>query len=103
MRKNQTDAEGLLWGYLRNQQLNGLKFYRQYSVGRYIVDFYCPKKRLVIELDGGQHAEPRNQAYDKRRSEYLEEKGTKVIRLWNDDVLENLEGVVDRLIETVEG
>ena len=71
LRNNQTDAEKLLWYYIRGRQLPGLRFLRQYSVGSYIIDFYCPKLRLAIELDGGQHAEDDHQKYDKKREQFL--------------------------------
>ena len=102
LRKNQTDAESLLWAHLRNKQLNDLKFYRQYSVGKYIVYFYFPQKRLAIEVDGGQHDEYKIRAYDDKRSVYLKDKDIKVIRFWNNDVLENLEGVFDKLLEVLD-
>lgn len=98
LRVNQTDAEGLFWAHLRNKQLNDLKFYRQYSVGKYIVDFYCPAKRLVVEVDGGQHNEDKVKAYDDKRSTYLKERGIKIIRFWNNDVFENLDAVVDEIL-----
>ena len=98
LRKNQTDAEKALWKQLRNKGLFGLKFFRQYSVGSYIVDFYCPEYKLAIELDGGQHAEEENQEYDKIRTNYLESIGVEVMRFWNNDVLQNIEGVLEKII-----
>ena len=77
LRKNQTDVERLLWKQIRNKNFFGLKFFRQYSVGAYIVDFYCPKLKLAIELDGGQHAEEGNKEYDKIRTDYLKSMGIK--------------------------
>ena len=71
LRNNQTDVEKLLWSQLRNKQFYGLKFYRQYSIGQYILDFYCSKLRLAIELDGGQHGEEDNKEHDNIRAEYL--------------------------------
>ena len=97
LRKNQTEAEGLLWRQLRNKQINDLKFYRQYSVGGYILDFYCPSKRLAVEVDGGQHNAPEYQAYDKERSLYLKQHGITVVRFWNNEVKDNLPGVVDQI------
>ena len=99
LRKRQTNAEELLWQCLRNKQLNNLKFFRQYSVGSYILDFYCPQKRLAIELDGGHHAEPKNKAYDEIRSKHLKEMGIEVLRFWNNKVKEDLDGVVEKIKE----
>lgn len=99
LRKNQTDAERKLWQHLRNKQIDDLKFFRQYSVGRYILDFYCPKIRLAIELDGGQHDEPENQIQDNIRTASLNQQGIKVIRFWNNDVMGNMEGVIEKILE----
>lgn len=85
-----TDAEKRLWKYLRNRQLGGHKFYRQYPVAPYYVDFLCRDKKLIIEVDGGQHDSQRG--YDEIRTEYLESRGYCVLRLWNNDVLANTEG-----------
>lgn len=103
MRKNMTDAEAKLWRYLRKKQINGLQFYRQRPLGKYIVDFYCPKKKIVIEVDGGQHYEEKGIKYDKKRTIFLEEiRKLKVIRFTNIDVLKNIEGVIDRILKFVE-
>ncbi len=99
LRKDLTDAESLLWMKLRRKQLNGLRFLRQYSVGRYILDFYCPEIRLAIELDGGQHAETDAVEHDQIRTDYLAACDIRVIRFWNSDVFENLEGVMERIGE----
>ena len=101
LRKNQTDAEKLLWARLRNKQLLGNKFYRQYSVGAYILDFYCPDHRLAIELDGGQHAAEEKQMYDEVRSAFLKSEGIAVVRFWNNDVMQNLNGVLLRIAECI--
>jgi very-short-patch-repair endonuclease len=82
---------------LQRSQLDGLSFRRQHPLGIYIVDFYCPTIRLAIELDGGQHNDPRHQARDGRRTRLLQNKGITVIRFWNNDVLENTEGVWDEI------
>lgn len=95
LRKNSTDTEKLFWRHLRNRQLNGYKFKRQVPIGRYIVDFVCTSLRLIIELDGGQHAD--QIAYDQKRSDFLESKDFKVIRFWNNDVLQNIDGVLSAL------
>ena len=102
LRRNQTEAEKSLWQQLRNRKLNGLKFYRQFSVGPYILDLYCPALGLGIELDGGQHADDDAMKYDEYRSEYLLAYGIKVIRFWNNDVMNNMECVLNRIMEHVE-
>lgn len=79
LRHNQTNAEKYLWDQLRNKKFKGIKFYRQYSVGAYILDFYSPKSRLAIELDGGQHSEEISREYDNARTEYLKAHGVEVI------------------------
>jgi len=99
LRKNATDAERKLWGMLRSRRVIGLKFLRQYSVGPYILDFYCPERRLAIEVDGGQHADLYGQQHDAYRDRYLSELKIRVIRFWNNDVLQNTEGVGKRIKE----
>ena len=94
LRRSQTDVEKLLWKYLRSSHL-GEKFKRQIIFGNYIVDFYCPSCKLVIELDGEQHK--RRREYDNMRTKYLKSKGIKVIRFWNADVENNMEIVLDRI------
>ena len=101
LRKNQTEPEKALWQQLRNRKLNGLKFYRQYSVGPYILDLYCPEVRLAIELDGGQHADGDARDYDEYRSEYLRTLGIETVRFWNNDVMNNMEGVLNRITEQI--
>ena len=93
LRKNSTEQELKIWKLLRNRQLSNYKFRRQYPIGPYIVDFICREKRLIIELDGGQHNENRNIMYDTERTKYLELRGYKVIRFWNNDIDNNIEGV----------
>jgi very-short-patch-repair endonuclease len=97
LRKNPTDAERALWGKLRLWQLDGIKFRRQQPLGRYIVDFVCLEKRLVVEVDGGQHAEDAN--YDSDRDAWLREQGFVILRFWNNDVLKNIEGVMTVIVE----
>jgi very-short-patch-repair endonuclease len=101
LRRNQTEAEKMIWSRLRNGLFLGMKFFRQYSIGPYIVDFYCPKRRLAIELDGGQHAEDDTRRYDAERSAYLRTQGIKVMRFWNNDVLIDTEAVLAELIERI--
>ena len=93
LRNNGTDTERLLWKYLRNRQLEGVKFRRQQPIEAYIVDFISFDKRIVIELDGGQHAE--NMKYDEQRSACLRANGFSVLRFWNSDVIENTESVLE--------
>ena len=97
LRKNQTDCERIVWQRLRNRQINKLKFFRQYSLGAYILDFYCPEIRLAIELDGGQHMKEESKEYDQQRSSYLETNRVKILRFWNHEVYRNLEGVLRRV------
>lgn len=95
LRQNQTDAEKCLWRYLRNRQMHGHKFRRQYPIGEYIVDLVCLEKMVVIELDGGQHLEQAEQ--DMERTEYLGLLGYEVYRYWNNDVLVNTESVLNHI------
>ena len=92
LRTNQTDAERKLWSRLRSSQLGGVRFNRQYPVGPFICDFVARSKGLVIELDGGQHAQVASS--DSKRTRYIEERGYRVLRFWNNDVLNNLDGVI---------
>jgi very-short-patch-repair endonuclease len=101
LRLSQTDAEKILWSKLRNKQIFGLKFYRQYSVGPYILDFYCPKYKLAIEIDGGQHSIKENMEYDFERTNYLKHHNIEVIRFWNNDVLMNIDGVLEEISKVV--
>ena len=90
-----TDAENTLWLKLRRKQLKGYPFYRQKIIGEYIVDFYCPRANLVIELDGGQHYAEAGKAKDKTRDDVLIEMGIKVLRFSDRDVFENIGGVME--------
>jgi adenine-specific DNA-methyltransferase len=101
LRARSTGVEHLLWRKLRGRQVQGLKFFRQFSVGPYILDFYCPHTRLAIELDGSQHATKHRVAYDQERTAYLEGKDIKVVRFWNNEVSTNIEGVMTRIYEFV--
>jgi very-short-patch-repair endonuclease len=100
LRKDPTDAERVLWQKLRFWQVNGWKFRRQQPLGGYIVDFVCLQKRLIIELDGGQHADRID--YDKVRDGWLCEQGFVVLRFWNNDVLKNLDGVVATIVKNLQ-
>ncbi len=95
LRTTQTPQEVLLWSRLRREQL-GFKFRRQHSIGGYIVDFYCPLKKLVIEIDGSQHFG--NKEYDEIRSKYLEGLDIKVIRFTNAEINTNMSGVIDKIM-----
>lgn len=94
LRRNQTEAEKALWTHLRHKQFYGIKFFRQYSIGPYILDFYCPTVKLAVELDGGQHNQPESKEYDSVRSQYLNSHGIDVIRFWSNEVSLNTEGVL---------
>ena len=102
LRSSMTDAEIKLWSKLRRKQLHSLQFCRQKSIGNFIVDFYCPKARLVIEVDGGQHYQERGMARDAARDSYLRGLGLEVIRFSTRDVLYNLEGVIAVIVERLE-
>ena len=101
LRKNMTDAERLLWRHLRNRELGGYKFRRQRPIGPYIVDFVCLEKKLVIEVDGGQHAG--QVELDAKRSDYLKEKGYRILRFWNNEVLTETESVLTVILSSLDG
>jgi very-short-patch-repair endonuclease len=98
LRKNQTEAEGVLWQRLRNKQLNGLKFRRQHPISGFIVDFYCFELKLAIELDGQVHIENDQREQDDYRANVLTDKGVTILRFWNSDVINRLE----KVLETIE-
>jgi very-short-patch-repair endonuclease len=102
LRKNQTDAERKLWSKLRDNQIDGVKFRRQQPIGNYIADFVSFEKRLIIEIDGGQHNEDKNTMKAEQRTAWLEKDGYRVIRFWNNDVLLNSEGVLMKIREATE-
>jgi len=99
LRQNQTDAEKHLWYRLRNRGLNGHKFRRQVPIGSYIADFACMELRLIVEVDGGQHAE--QVAYDLKRDRFLRDEGYEIVRYWNNEVMGNLNGVLETLTLTL--
>ena len=99
LRREHTDAEGLLWSRLREKQIDGHKFRRQQPIGPYIADFACMSEKLLIELDGGGHAEQK--AKDRQREEYLRRGGYRVLRFWNTEVFENLSGVLEKVREAL--
>lgn len=103
LRSNPTDAEQLLWTRLRRKQILDVQFYRQKPIGNFIVDFYAPKASLVIELDGGQHYQPKQQDYDRRRTDFLQQQGLTVLRFSNLDVLQRIDAVMERIFVELGG
>jgi very-short-patch-repair endonuclease len=97
LRKYSTDAETLLWRILRNRQLVGQKFRRQHPIGAFIADFVCIGKKLVIEVDGGQHADSLQE--DFKRTRYLANKGYRVVRFWNNEVLKESDAILNSLLK----
>src|SRR5690349_4431487 len=95
MRHISTDAEKKLWRLLRSRQLDSVKFRRQVPIGSYIVDFVCHEKRLIVEADGGQHAES---AKDVERDRWLADAGYRILRFWNNDILKNSSGVFEAIL-----
>lgn len=98
LRREQTPTEAKLWSALRNRQLEGLKFRRQHPIGRYVADFCCEEVALIVELDGSQHAE--QEAQDRLRTMVLEDMKYLVLRFWNTEVQDALDGVVQTIFET---
>ena len=98
LRRSQTDAERVLWFKLRDRRLNGLKFRRQVSIDRYVVDFFCVEANLIIEVDGGQHAT----ADETQRTKMLEAMGYLVLRFWNNEVHENIDGVLETVLKVLD-
>jgi very-short-patch-repair endonuclease len=99
LRRHPTEAEKTFWQHVRNRRLGGLKFTRQFPVGRYIVDFYCDKIKLAIELEGSIHDTPEQQEYDAERKEEIESTGMTIIVFRNEEVLEELETVTRKILE----
>jgi very-short-patch-repair endonuclease len=100
LRNNQTDAERRLWQMLKRRQIAGVKFRRQQPIGQFIVDFACFERRVIVEVDGGQHAEQLH--YDEERTHWLEAQGYRVLRFWNNDVLSNTEAVAQAIVEALD-
>ncbi|UXN61697.1 endonuclease domain-containing protein [Phyllobacterium zundukense] len=100
LRKNETDAEYRLWYDLRNRLLNGYKFSRQIPLGPYVVDFVCRTERLIVELDGSQHAES---THDDVRTRWLNKEGYSLLRFWNDEVVKERRAVLDTILAVLEG
>ncbi|HCR72585.1 MAG TPA: hypothetical protein DIW23_14170 [Anaerolineae bacterium] len=99
LRLNLTPAERKLWAHLRAHRLNGIGFRRQHAIGNYITDFCAPSKKLIIELDGSQHLE--QEEYDAERTKFLESKGYRVLRFYNNDVMKNIEKVLEVILENL--
>jgi very-short-patch-repair endonuclease len=100
LRRHQTDAERLLWFRLRDHRLAGWKFKRQVPIERFIVDFFCTEAKLILELDGGQHAA--ESARDAKRTAILESMGYLVLRFWNNDVIRNIDGVLEEILSAID-
>ncbi|MBE9503294.1 MAG: endonuclease domain-containing protein [Proteobacteria bacterium] len=99
LRKKQTEAEKKIWQHLRNREVACCKFRRQHVIGSYIVDFVCLSRKLIVEVDGGQHVETAQ--YDTKRTEFLQSKGFAVIRFWNNDVLINTDAVMRKIYDAL--
>jgi very-short-patch-repair endonuclease len=100
LRKQTTPAEQKLWAYLRLMREDGVRFRRQHAIGTYITDFCAPRKKIIIELDGSQHLE--QEEYDEERTRYLEAQGYKVIRFWNNQVMNDIDGVIKEIVLALE-
>lgn len=96
LRKKETSAEKKLWQYLRRRQVGNFKFLRQFSIENYIVDFYCPQRKLAIEIDGGQHFKSKN---DGIRCDVLNKCDVKILRFWNYEIFKNIDGVLMKIRE----
>jgi adenine-specific DNA-methyltransferase len=99
LRNQQTEAERIFWNIVRGRKFSNLKFRRQFSIGSYILDFYCPEIGLAVEIDGGQHAT--NIEYDRARTKFINRLGIRVVRFWNNDITKNASGVYDELARIV--
>lgn len=97
LRRNQTEAEKIIWQNIRNRKINVLKFYRQFSIGPYILDFYCPQIKLAIEIDGNSHGTADAVIYDKERTKFLESINIKVVRFKNEEVVKNIDNVIKKV------
>jgi very-short-patch-repair endonuclease len=100
LRKSPTPAEARLWAHIRNNQLNGVSFRRQHAIGPYITDFCSPRSKLIVELDGSQHLD--QEEYDNDRTRYFNERGYKVLRFWNNEVINDLNGVIQAIMNELE-
>ena len=102
LRSNLTDAELLLWSRIRRKQISDVQFYRQKSIGNFIVDFFSPKARLVVELDGGQHFEELQIEKDKSRDDYLKNLGLQVLRFDNLQIMQSLDSVLEEIYNAIQ-
>jgi cyclase len=102
LRMNETEAEKYLWNHLSKKKINGLRFRRQHPVLYFIADFFCPKAKLIIEVDGGVHKLPSQFEYDKNRDKELAAYGLKVLRFTNDEVFNNIEMVIEKIMQAGE-
>jgi very-short-patch-repair endonuclease len=102
LRGNMPKSEVILWSKLKSRQMHGERFLRQYSVDHYVLDFYCPRLKLAIEVDGDSHFVPFAEEYDKERQEYIEAFGIQFLRFTNTDVCENLGGVCQTIYDKIE-
>ncbi len=94
-----TDAEQKLWYQLRAKRFSGFKFRRQVPIGNYIVDFVCKKSKVIVEVDGSQHQQQKS--YDKTRTQFLKQQGFTVLRFWNNEVLNEMDGVLEKILDTL--
>jgi adenine-specific DNA-methyltransferase len=101
LRREQTDAEKALWAKLKSRQMEGVKFRRQHPLGPYIVDFISLERKIILEVDGGQHNEREARRRDEERVAWLKERGYRVLRFWNDEVLTNMNGVLEKIKEAI--
>lgn len=102
LRKNMTKAEIMLWDKIRDRQLEGYRFRRQYSIANFVVDFYCPQFKLAIEIDGDSHFQKGIIEYDQARQKFIEAAGIKFLRFTNEDVYSNLDGVLEKIRQTLQ-
>ena len=103
LRSNTTQAENILWRYLRKRQIAGFKFRRQYGVDAYVIDFFCIKVKLAIEIDGEIHLSDVSRENDQQRQEYLESFGITFLRFKNQEIFENIDNVLRKISETLKG
>ncbi len=101
LRQSQTDAEKALWARLKNKQVEGVKFRRQQPLGSYIGDLVSFERKIIVEVDGGQHNEREARERDEQRAAWLKERGYQVLRFWNNEVLVNMEGVLEKIREVL--
>ena len=101
LRRKQTEAEKMLWTRLRNREMTGKKFRRQQPIGLYVVDFVSFERKLIVEIDGGQHSDTEAREKDEQRTAWLNDKGYRVLRFWNNEVLTNTKGVLEQISQAL--